>query len=105
MVSFYEKRTYVITKKAITDIQEIWLFTLKKWSLEQADRYYDLIFDEIDQICRNINAGKFMEHIKKGYRASKVKSHIIFYKVSKEDTIEVIRVLHERMDIENRLTD
>lgn len=48
MVSFYEKRTYVITKKAITDIQEIWLFTLKKWSLEQADRYYDLIFDEID---------------------------------------------------------
>lgn len=46
-----------------------------------------------------------MEHIKKGYRASKVKSHIIFYKVSKEDTIEVIRVLHERMDIENRLTD
>lgn len=43
-----KKRTYVITKKAITDIQEIWLFRFKKWSLKQADRYYDLIFDEID---------------------------------------------------------
>lgn len=95
---------FVISKKAISDIEEIWLYIGEKWSVEQADRYYNLIFDEIKYICKNRNAGKSMEHVRKGYRASKVKSHYIFYRVL-NDTIEIIRILHERMDIENRLND
>ena len=96
--------SFVISKRAISDLEEIWLYTVEKWSIEQADRYYNLIFDEITYICKNINAGKSMEHVRKGYRASKVKSHYIFYRVL-NDTIEIIRILHERMDIENRLND
>ena len=95
---------FVISKKAVSDLEEIWLYTVEKWSVEQADRYYNLIFDEINYICRHTNAGKSMEHVRKGYRASKVKSHLIFYRVV-NSTIEVIRILHERMDIENRLND
>ncbi len=95
---------FVISKKAVSDLEEIWLYTLEKWSVEQADRYYNLIFDEINYICKNSNAGKPMEHVRKGYRASKVKSHFIFYRVL-NDTIEIIRILHERMDLENRLND
>ena len=93
---------FVISKKAVSDLEEIWLYTVEKWSVEQADRYYNLIFDEINYICKNSTAGKSMEHVRKGYRTSKVKSHLIFYRVL-NDTIEVIRILHERMDIENRL--
>ncbi len=95
---------FVISKKAVSDLEEIWLYTVEKWSAEQADRYYNLIFDEIKYICRHSNAGKPMEHIRKGYRASKVKSHLIFYRAL-NDTIEVIRILHERMNIENRFND
>ena len=97
-------RTYVISKKAVSDLEEIWLYTVEKWSSEQADRYYKLIFDEINYICKNSDAGRSMEHVRKGYRASKVKFHLIFYKVS-NDIIEIVRILHERMDIENRLND
>ena len=95
---------FVVSNKAVSDLEEIWLYTVEKWSIEQADRYYNLIFDEINFICKNITSGKSMEHIRKGYRASKVKSHLIFYRVI-NDTIAVIRILHERMDIENRLSD
>ncbi len=95
---------YVITKKAVSDLEEIWLYTVEKWSIDQADRYYKLIFDEIHFICKNVNAGKSMEHVRKGYRASKVKSHLIYYRIE-NDIIEVIRILHERMDIENRLNE
>jgi toxin ParE1/3/4 len=95
---------FVISKKAVGDLEEIWLYTVKKWSIEQADRYYGLIFDEINYICKNITAGKSMEHVRKGYRASKVKSHLIFCRVFNE-TIEIVRILHERMDIENRFFD
>ncbi len=95
---------FVISKKAVADLEEIWLYTVGKWSTQQADRYYNLIFDEINYICNNSSSGKSKDHIRKGYRASKVKSHLIFYKVS-NNTIEIIRILHERMDIENRLAD
>ena len=95
---------FVISKKAVSDLGEIWIYTVEKWSKEQGDRYYQLIFDEINYICKNSTAGKSMEHIRKGYRASKVKSHLIFYRIV-NNTIEVIRILHESMDIENRLHD
>lgn len=95
---------YEISKEALSDINEIWLYTKDRWSVEQADRYYNLIFDEIDFICNNPGAGKSKEHIRKGYKASKVKSHLIFYRVV-NNVVEIIRILHENMDIENRLSD
>jgi toxin ParE1/3/4 len=94
---------FIISEDAISDLENIWLYTVEKWSVEQADRYYNLIFDEINFICSNTSAGKSMEHIRKNYRASKVKSHIIFYRLIENTSIEIIRILHERMDIENQL--
>jgi toxin ParE1/3/4 len=34
---------------------------------------------------------------------SKVKSHLIFYRKAEDNIIEIIRILHQNMDIENRL--
>lgn len=97
---------YKISAKAAEDIENIWLYTFENWSLEQADRYLDLIFDEIEYLAANPTAGKDFSHIRKAYRCSKVKSHVVFYRHKENQTdIEVIRVLHERMDIENRLDD
>jgi len=97
---------YKISKKALEDIENIWLYTFENWSQEQADRYINLIFDEIEYLSLNPSVGKDFNHVRKNYRYSKVKSHLIFFKKIQEDTdIEIIRVLHERMDIENRLND
>jgi toxin ParE1/3/4 len=97
---------FKISVKASEDIEAIWLYTFENWSLEQADRYVNLIFDEIEYIAINPEAGKDCSYIRKNYRCSKVKLHLIFYRFSeKENLIEIIRILHERMDLENRLTD
>ncbi|MDP4275070.1 MAG: type II toxin-antitoxin system RelE/ParE family toxin, partial [Bacteroidota bacterium] len=34
---------------------------------------------------------------------SKVKSHLIFFKKTEDNIMEIIRILHQNMDIENRL--
>jgi toxin ParE1/3/4 len=94
---------YIISQRAIVDLENIWLYTVERWSIEQADRYYALIFDEIAFICSNTATGKSLEHIRKGYSSSKIKSHIIFYRILNNSTVEIIRILHERMDIENQL--
>ena len=97
-----KRRNYAITNKAVSDLDEIWLFTADKWSVQQADRYYNLIIQEIEYICSNDEAGKPMDHIRKGYRAAKIKSHFIFYRIV-DEAVEIIRILHERMDVENGL--
>ena len=96
---------FLISEKANEDIEKIWLYTYENWSLEQADRYYNLILDEIEFIAENFESGKSVDFIKKGYRATLVKSHIIFYKKSRKNIVEIIRVLHQKMDIENRIDE
>ena len=100
-----KRKAYKISNQALIDLEQIWLYTFKNWSIEQADRYYNLLISEMEYVSQNQESGKSMNHVKNGYRASKVKSHLIFYKTSSESEIEIIRILHERMDIENRLKE
>lgn len=96
--------SYKISIKASEDIENIWIYTFENWSFEQADRYISLIFDEIEYLANNPNSGKNFNHIRKNYRCSKVKSHLILYRLTtKPGDIEIIRILHQTMDIQNRL--
>lgn len=94
---------YIINEKALNDINNIWIYTAENWSIEQADRYYNLIFEEIEFIVNNFEFARDFGNIRKNYRYSKVKSHLVFFRKTKSNEIEVIRILHEKMDIENQL--
>lgn len=98
--------SYKISVKAADDIEKIWLYTAENWSASQADRYINLIFDEIEYLAKNPMLGRDFSHIRENYRCSKVKSHLIFYRKPKIGAeIEIIRVLHQRMDVDTRLND
>ena len=99
-----KKLKIVLHEDAEQDLEEIWFYTFQKWSLEQADRYYNLIFKEIDLLASRPQIGKDIGYLKEDYHSAKVKSHLIFYKFSKTE-IQIIRILHENMDIPNRLID
>ncbi|WP_396602664.1 type II toxin-antitoxin system RelE/ParE family toxin [Algibacter sp. R77976] len=97
------KNKYRISQQAIEDLNKIWIYTLNKWSKEQADRYYDLIIAEIEFIADHYLTGKSAEQTRKNYRFSKIKSHLIFYRKVDNEIVEIVRVLHQRMDIKKRL--
>ncbi len=97
---------YKISQAASRDIENIWLYTIEKWSIEQADRYFNLIMDEIEYLAKDSKSGKDYSMVRKGYFRSQIKSHFIFYKInSKNQEIEIIRILHQRMDIETQLNE
>jgi toxin ParE1/3/4 len=96
---------YRISEKALSDLEKIWLYTFNRWSLEQADRYHNLIINEIELIAKNSSLSRKMDYVRSGYRMSKVKSHLIFFKTIEGGSIEIIRILHQHMDIENRLKE
>jgi toxin ParE1/3/4 len=96
---------YFVNGKALEDLNNIWIYTAENWSLEHADRYYNLIVDEIEFAAKNFETTKDFSHVRKDYKYSKVKSHLVFYKKVTDYEIEVVRILHEKMDVKNRIFD
>ena len=94
---------YKLTNEAIKDLEEIWSYTKQKWSIEQADRYYNLLIDEIEYISINPLSGRSIDYIKEGYKTTKVKSHVVFYMQQEKEMILIVRILHQSMDIEKRM--
>ena len=62
--------------------------------------------DEIEYLAEHPKSGKDYRKVRKGYFRSQIKSHLIFYKINKKnEEIEIIRILHQRMDFETRLNE
>ncbi|MPV55758.1 plasmid stabilization protein ParE [Burkholderia sp. HI2761] len=74
------------------DLEDIWRYTVEHGSLEQADHYHRDLIGIMEALAR----GK-----KAGLRYA-VGAHVVFYRET-NDTIDVIRVLDQRMDIERHL--
>lgn len=95
------KMPYRLSPLAEADLEEIWLYTLRQWSLEQADIYHRNIIRTIEGLA----SGRTTWHktkIRAGYWKYPVGKHVIFFQ-HPEGFLDVIRILHERMDIERQL--
>lgn len=93
---------FEISKLALKDIDDIWEYTAEQWSIQQANKYYNEIFEVIQELCINLEIGKPIDEIKRGHRRVNFRSHMIIYKMEKE-IIYIGRVLHQKMDIEKHL--
>jgi len=97
---------YKISRLAVQDLENIWVYTFEKWSINQADKYINQIMDEIEYIANHPKSGSDFSRIRKGYFRTMINAHLIFYKIDKKnDMVEIIRILHQKMDIEERLSD
>jgi toxin ParE1/3/4 len=97
---------YKISNEASNDLKEIWNYTTQNWSKQQADYYINLILDEIEHLAFAPYPGQDYSFLRIGYFRSKVKSHFIFYKINSDDeSVEVIRILHQQMDIKSHLEE
>ncbi len=94
---------FKLTNNAVKDLSDIWHYIVEAWSESQADKHYKLLLNACSSIAKQPQIGKAYEEIYpelKGKRASK---HIIFYRLMKDNSIEITRILHEQMDLKNKL--
>jgi toxin ParE1/3/4 len=96
---------YKLTNKAVEDLTNIWNYTFEKWSENQADTYYDMLLENCQHIADDPNIGKNYERIKQDLYGLKVNRHIVFYRKTNTNPIEITRILHERMDLKNRINE
>ena len=66
---------FEISDKPLEDIENIWLYTFETRLVEQADRYFNLLFDEIEYITEHPLSGRNVDHIRKNFGVRKL-SHI-----------------------------
>ena len=93
----------ILRQVAINDLNCIWDYTFEKWSEKQADKYYARIKMACNGIGENPDIGKEYDGISNNLLGLKSEKHIIFYQQVSDDRIEVVRILHERMDLKNRI--
>ena len=96
--------SFTLTNMAKADLKEIANFTQNRWRREQRDLYLQMLDVSFQQLAANPLKGKDCSEIRIGYRKLNAGSHVIFYRQTLADTIEIVRVLHGYMDIETRLS-
>ncbi len=96
---------YKLTNKAVEDLSKIWDYTFEVWSEQQADKYYDGIISNCQEIAENPELGKIYDGISIQLLGMKANRHIIFYRTLNENYVEITRILHERMDLKKRIAE
>lgn len=96
---------YKLTNKAVEDLTEIWEHTFEFWSENQADKYYGELIFNCEEIARKPDLGKNYKGISKQLYGKIANRHIIFYRILDNNYVEIMRILHERMDLKERITD
>jgi toxin ParE1/3/4 len=94
---------YVLTPRARRDLSEIWDYSAEQWGTAQADRYIRLIASACTELATGRIKGRSAEAIRPGYFRQTVGSHVLFYRARKRGGIEIVRILHQRLDVERHL--
>ena len=96
---------YKLTYKAVDDLTDIWNYTFDKWSENQADKYYLMLLENCNEVAFNPELGKKYSVIAENLLGFKAGRHIIFYRKIEENEVEITRILHEQMDLKNRIIE
>ena len=96
------KRKLLLAEKASADLSDIYLYTLKAFGQNQADRYHAMLIELLLTIQGTPSLGHSRRDIPERCLAFIVGQHIVIYRID-NSTVFVLRVLHSRMDFTLRI--
>ena len=85
-------------------MRKIAAHTLQQWGKQKRDTYIGDLFDTFGRLSATPQIAARVDDIRKGYRKFPQGSHVIFFRASELHDIEIIRVLHKRMDADAQLS-
>jgi len=94
---------YELTEEADADIQAIARYTVSTWGIEQARRYEALLEKHLQAIGRQKARTRVFLNHRPDLLVSRVEHHYVFHQARKNQCPLILAVLHENMDLLNRL--
>ena len=89
---------YKLTFDAKSDLRRIYNYGLEKWGTNQADRYYNNLFDKFEEIAESPYLYMAVDDIREGYRRSVCGMDNIYYRVV-DNIVEIMNILG-RQDVD-----
>ena len=87
-----------LTPRAARDLDTIAIWTLRQWGAARKEQYLRSLNDRFHWLAQNPNAGRARDQVREGYRSFPEGQHVVFY-VLKGDTVAIIGIPHQAMDI------
>jgi toxin ParE1/3/4 len=94
---------YRLSPAARDDLSAIWDYTAQTWGIAKAEQYVLSIHGACQAIAEGRKQGQTIDDIRPGYRKLAVGAHVLFFRAAETGGIDVIRILHQRMDVLSRL--
>lgn len=91
------------TPQARRDLSEILKYTDRKWGRKQRDIYKYRFAKAVSALSSNPELGVSVDDVAQAVRAHSVESHILYYRII-GNVVEIVRILHERLDASRYLT-
>ena len=95
-------KRYVFSPRAQKDVDDIWEYTVEHWNVRQAEIYLRQIQRAIETVAAEPKIARSCNEIRPGYWKYPAGSHVVFFRMM-DQAINVVRVLHSRMDFERHL--
>ena len=96
-------KKFRLSKAADADLRKISGYTQQHWGIKQQNAYIREIFGVFSQLAKTPQIAVKIDSIREGYRKFPQGSHVIFFRETDACGIEIIRVLHKRMDVDAHL--
>ena len=96
--------TFTLTEKAKSDLKDIARFTQKRWGREQRNKYLKDLDACFCRLADNPSLGRECSEVRTGYSKFPTGSHVIYYRSVPKYQVEIVRILHESMDVEIQFT-
>ena len=97
-------KRFRLSVAADADLRKIAEHTLQNWGQPQRDAYIRELFEAFGRLAKTPQIATSADNIREGYRKFPQGSHVIFFRSSDSNNIEIIRVLHKRMDADAQLS-
>lgn len=87
-----------LTQAARQDLDSIWSYSARSWSVQQANAYIRDIQDAVARLSLFPKSGRLFSKSYPGVRILHSADHLIVYRLD-DSRIEIVRILHGHMDV------
>lgn len=94
---------YLLSPAAQNDLSDIWDYSVRVWGTAQAEQYILSIRVACEALAEGRSEGRANDDVRPGYRKLAVGSHFLFYRCAESGEVDIVRILHQRMDSPGRL--
>ena len=95
--------TFRLTILAEMDFDGIGAYTQEMWGTAQAARYLAKLDETFAALARTAALGKDRTDLRPDLLSCPCNRHVIFFRRDGQGNVEILRILHDRMDFELHL--